>query len=222
VSGDNPARAQIVNLDQRGATPIPCFFNPKELSLTKSNTWKQADKKGSSIPPTEFGGGQPATMTMELLFDTYAQGGKDAADVRAAFTDAIWNLMMVPPTKKDKKNKMGRPPRVQFQWGKILSFEAVITSITQKFTLFNSDGTPVRATLNVTFQQIVDATERPRQNPTSGGVGGERVRTVQDGDTLAWIAYEEYGDPTRRRWDANRLTRVRHLTPGLQLEIPNG
>jgi nucleoid-associated protein YgaU len=131
--------------------------------------------------------------------------------------------MMVDKKLKDKKNKNGRPPRVLFQWGETWSFEAVINSVKQQFTLFLSTGTPVRATLDITFQQVTDTAQLRPQNPTSGGVGGERVWRVSAGDTLAWIAFREYGDSTMWRLiaDANRLTRVRELTPGTMLVIPN-
>ncbi|MBV9280403.1 MAG: LysM peptidoglycan-binding domain-containing protein, partial [Chloroflexi bacterium] len=143
--------------------------------------------------------------------------------VRREYTDAIWELMLVDDRLKDPKSKKSRPPRVRFQWGSAWSFDAVITHISQTFTLFAWNGTPVRAMLDVTFQQIKDERLFPSQNPTSGGVGGERVWTVQEGDTLAWIAYSEYGDPTKWRpiADANRLTNVRRLRPGSVLEIPN-
>src|SRR6266567_3043413 len=115
-----------------------------------------------------------------------------------------------------QSGKKGRPPRVQFQWGEAFSFDAVITSITQKFTLFKENGVPVRATLDVGFQQIKDELDYPNQNPTSGGIGGGREWTVKEGDTLASIAYEEYGDSNKWRpiADANRLTQVRRLRPG--------
>jgi nucleoid-associated protein YgaU len=80
----------------------------------------------------------------------------------------------------------------------------------------------VRATLDVSFQQTKDARLFPPQNPTSGGDGGERSWTVLAGDTIAWIAYRELGDPTewRRIADANGLTAVRDLVPGQVLRIP--
>jgi hypothetical protein len=132
--------------------------------------------------------------------------------------------MMVDETLQDPKSMKGRPPKVRFQWGASWSFDAVIASISQKFTLFLPDGTPVRATLDVAFQQIQDEKLFPKQNPTSGGVGGERFWTVGDGDTLAWIAYKEYGDANRWRLiaDANRLRQVRRLMPGIVLVIPHG
>lgn len=214
-------RAEITNLDKGGAT-IKCMFNPKEYAFSKSNQWKPAANKGTNVPSMDFGGGQPATLTMQLFFDTY-DSDKTAKDVRKEYTDAIWELMMIDASLKDKGSKKGRPPRVHFQWGKAWSFDAVITSIKQTFTLFLWNGTPVRATLDVTFQQVKDAKLFPRQNPTSGGEGGERLWTVNEGDTLAAIAYQEYGDANQWRViaEANRLIHVRRLTPGMVLEIPN-
>jgi nucleoid-associated protein YgaU len=54
-------------------------------------------------------------------------------------------------------------------------------------------------------------------------VGGERLWLVKDGDTLAWIAFNEYADSNHWRLiaDANRLTQVRTLSPGTMLIIPN-
>ncbi|MGC1297586.1 MAG: LysM domain-containing protein, partial [Alloacidobacterium sp.] len=81
-----------------------------------------------------------------------------------------------------------------------------------------------RAVLDVSFQEAQDANLHSKQNPTSGGVGGERIWTVSSGDTLSFIAYSEYQDPTawRQIADANRLTDVRRLACGTQLVIPNG
>lgn len=221
--------ATITKLDKKGSpkgTPIKCMFNPKEYAFTKTNQWKPAANKAVNVPAMEFGGGDPASLTMQLFFDTYDTKDevKYKKDVRKEYTDAIWELMLVDPTLKDKKNTKGVPPTVHFQWGKQWSFDAVIKSLKQNFTLFLPNGTPVRATLDVTFQQVKDAKLFPKQNPTSGGEGGERVWTVNEGDSLAWIAYNEYGDATqwKRIADANRLAQVRRLPPGMVLEIPNG
>ena len=219
MSGTSLAKAKIINLD-KGGTAVPCMFNPKEYAFSKQNNWAQGKGKGANVPPLEFGGGQPATLQMTLLFDTYADG----KDVRAEFTDAIWELMLVDESLKDKKNKKGRPPKVRFQWGEAWSFDAVITSITQRFTLFLPNGTPVRASLDVGFRQVKDEKLFPRQNPTSGGEGGGRLWKVKSGDNLPLIAYKEYGDPNLWRLiaDANQLSKVRRLRSGMVLEIPNG
>jgi len=213
-----PAKALIRPLEG-DKTPIPCLFNPKEYTISRSNSWSVPPAKGNNLGEYEFGGGDPSKMTLQLLFDTFETGD----DVRKVYTDKVWKLMSVNDALIDAQSGKGRPPRVQFQWGKAFGFEAVITSITQKFILFKEDGVPVRATLDVSFQQIKDELFYPPQNPTSGGMGGGRQFTVREGDTLTGIAYDEYGDSSRWRAiaDANRLTSVRRLRPGTVLEIPS-
>jgi len=213
------AKAEIQSVEKNAGTPIKCMFNPKEYVFAKKNKWSPGKAKGGNVPEFEFGGGDPATLTLQLFFDTFETG----KDVRKEHTDGVWKLMMIDEGLTDHTTQKGRPPKVRFQWGKAWSFEAVITSVTQKFTLFKEDGTPVRATLDVSFQQVVDELFYPKQNPSSGGVGGGRQWTVKEGDTLASIAYSEYGDPNRWRpiAEANRLARVRRLRPGTTLEIPN-
>jgi nucleoid-associated protein YgaU len=216
-------KARILNVDAKDKG-VECYFNPKDYTIAKTNSWTRVSVKGSNVAAAEFGGGQPATLTMKLFFDTYAKMGVQADDVREKYTDYVWKLMMVNKELKNPKNKKSRPPQVRFQWGQSWGFLAVITSISQQFTLFLPDGKPVRATLDVTFQQIKDELFYPPQNPTSGGDGGGRLRKVYEGDTLMGIAYDEYGDTGswRRIADANKLTQLRRLPPGMVLVIPNG
>jgi predicted Zn-dependent protease len=219
MSTTSLAKAVIVNLDQ-GGNPIPCMFNPKEYTFTKQNKWSEGKNSGKDVPQLEFSSGQPSKLKMQLLFDTYFKDQQ--TDVRE-YTDGIWELMMVDQNLVDPKTQRARPPMVRFQWGKTWSFDAVIINISQKFILFLDDGTPVRAQLDVTFQQIKDSRQLRPQNPTSGGTGGEQVWTVKEGETLAWIAYKVYRDSNQWRKIAqhNRLTSVRQIAPGTVLEIPN-
>lgn len=218
MSTTSLTKALIINLDT--GQWVECMFNPKEYTFTKQNRWTQGKNSGNDIPQLEFSNGQPATLKMQIFFDTYAS---DKKDVRKEYTDHIWSLMMVDEGLMDQKTKKSRPPMVRFQWGDMWSFDAVITNISQKFILFLDNGTPVRAMLDVTFQQVKDTKQLRPQNPSSGGDGGQRVWTTNAGDTLAGIAYKFYGDTSRWRSiaNANRLTQVRELTPGIRLVIPN-
>lgn len=205
---------------------VTCMFNPTEYTFSKQNVWTQGVSKGSGIGLYEFSTGQASLLRMQLFFNTYFPK-KEAEDVCKKYTRDIWNMMKVDPklaplSSGGDKSK-GRPPLVRFQWGSTKSFKAVIIELSERVTLFLPDGTPVRSTLDVTFQQVQVEGAFPATNPTSGGVGGERIWTVNEGDTLAWIAYKEYGDANLWRLiaDANSLTRVRKLIPGTVLEIPN-
>ena len=201
-------KAQIVNLDTD--EKVDCMFNPKELSLKKTNSWTEEPVKEGDVPTLEFSGGKPIDLKMQLFFDTYYEKGEDVRK----HTNKVWKLLDV---SKDKK----RPPRCQFTWGTYLSFKAVVTSISQTFTLFLSNGTPVRSTLDVSFKQSVDEKKQPRQNPTTISKPGYRTRRVRQGETLDWIAFEEYGDPNRWRFlaDVNKLDDPMSLEEGLVLAI---
>ena len=110
---------------------------------------------------------------------------------------------------------------VEFQWGKTWSFKAVITDISQKFTLFRSDGTPVRATLDVSFLQAKDDGHYPGQNPTTIGRPGYKRWVVKEGDSIDWIAFDEYNDSAMWRFiaETNNLDNPLLLRPGQVLAI---
>ncbi len=224
MQGNSLAVASIIDHDH-GVT-VKCMFNPTDYAFSKHNNWTAGQSKGFNLAQYEFGSGQPTVLQMQLFFDTYSNvksASSTPKDVRKEFTGSVWNMMRIDPALASMSNTQGRPPIVSFQWGSTWTFKAVITDLSERFTLFLPDGTPVRSTLDVTFQQIQDENWYPATNPSSGGSGGERVWVVNDGDTLAWIAYQEYGDTSLWRLiaDANKLSRVRRLTPGMVLEIPH-
>lgn len=202
---------------------IKCFFNPKEYTLSKQNKWEEKTAKGEKVPHMEFGGGGPISLKLQLLFDCneHHPGWADVKDVRT-YTRGLWRLMEVDPKKKNNATKKGAPPHCHFAWGQTWAFEAVIESISEKFTLFRSDGTPVRAIVDVSFKQIKDESKFPGQNPTSGGSPGDRLHTVLEGETLSGIAYAVYRDATawRQIADANDIDDPRRLRPGTQLLVP--
>jgi nucleoid-associated protein YgaU len=96
--------------------------------------------------------------------------------------------------------------------------------MTQKFTLFKKDGTPVRAKVDITFTQYNDIEDykNQAQNPTSGGGPVLRTWQVIRGDRLDNIAADVYGDATRWRQIAeyNGLDNPLALRPGQRIIIP--
>ena len=217
------ARIEVLEGENKG-NKIDCLFNPKEYTIEKTVEWIAPQGAGKNTSKLEFKSGKPATMKVELFFDTYEASEKDVS----VFTKKIFDLMKVDDTLKDKKSKKGRPAKVLFIWGqnkesRRVVFQSVVQSVSAKYTLFLADGTPVRATLNVTFTQIDDSDAQASQNPTSGGIGGERLWTVQEGETLGLIAYKTLGETSAWRSIAlvNHMSKVRRLTPGTVLVIPN-
>ena len=100
-------------------------------------------------------------------------------------------------------------------------FEAVIDKISQRFTMFLADGTPVRATLSVTFTQYKTIQEQLQQ-PRRNSADKTKRRMVEGPDDLWLLADREYGDVARWRHiaRANRIDDPRRLVAGTVLVLP--
>lgn len=189
---------------------ITFLFNPQQLSYTRTVSWGQQGSPLENAPQLTFDRGQSATISFDLIMDTTDTGG----DV-SVHTNAVMALMTVDETKR-------RPPWVQLGWGRLSSFKAVVTSVTVAFTYFASDGTPLRARVNVALKQFQDEGLHPLQNPTSGTRRRERLHVVRPGETLDRIAYQAYGDSTRWRAIAvrNGIQDPMRLPSGMRLVLP--
>lgn len=210
--------ARIFEVDESGnetgGNAVACMFNPYEYTVSKSNTYAEKSRNRSSTPQIEFKKAGAQTLKLSLLFDTY-----EADEDVSLTTNKLWKFME--PKKEGNSDDKKPPPEVAFEWG-VFRFVAVITNMTQKFTLFKKDGTPVRAKVDVTFTQHKDVNDYPGQNPTSGGGPIQRVWSVVSGDRLDTIAATVYNDATKWRTIAhyNNITNPLTLRPGMRLTIP--
>lgn len=208
------APAVIENLSTHAM--VFCMFNPNEYTLAKTNSYSPENVKGKNVPKVKFTQGGAETLKLQLFFDTFAE----KTDVRV-HTERLWQMMMITEDKKNQTNNKSEPPHVAFTWG-TFSFEAVITSLSQKFTLFSKEGMPLRTTVDISFQQVDDKHDHPSQNPTSGGGPLLKTHVVQAQDRLDLIAAKVYGDATQWRLiaRANRLEHPERLREGRRLIIP--
>jgi nucleoid-associated protein YgaU len=216
----NLAAAQICEVTEKGTRKEPglkvlCMFNPYEYRITKTNSFNQKPKNDADVTQAEFQSAGPQTLTLSLYFDTYEEN-KDVSQT----TRELWKFMQTKGQKKSKKGKKVPPPQVAFEWG-VFFFVAYITNMTQTFTLFKDDGTPVRAKVDVTFTQYVDVDDYPSQKKGPGTFYEQAWRVIA-GDRLDTIAGEVYGDPEKWRLIAerNHITNPRALRPGQILQIP--
>jgi nucleoid-associated protein YgaU len=195
---------------------IEVQFNPTEYTLEKSAQIAEIAIYGIDSPILQFIRGQNEKLTLELFFDTTNEGmGEQARDVRD-LTKSIYQLVKIQPKKH-------APPRIRFTWGQGLSFKAIVESVQQKFTLFNPNGIPLRATVSVTFREYKTLEEQLKElNLQSADHTKSYVVTRQE--TLHQIAAKVYDDPSRWREiaDANEdlVTNPRRPVPGTVLEIP--
>lgn len=197
---------------------IPVLFNPEEYTLNKDINYAQASVPGLSGPILQFVNGNLATLEMELLVDSYegyeVSGLKvqPKSDVRD-LTSKITGLMEI-------NSKTHAPPLLLFAWG-TLAFECVLARVSQRFIMFLPDGTPVRARLNVTFNEYLDPeSEARRVNRQTADFSKEHV--VLQGETLSRIAGKLYENAQLWRPIAifNQIADPRAIHAGQRLRVP--
>lgn len=208
TSGPNPPSTTA-----RG-TRIEFQFNPKEIKVSKSALWKSSGSNvNAETSAPEYKGPAPTRMTLEMFLDaSHQENGDVSVQVQKLFDACA-------PTASSKTRDMPLPAFAIFGWDRVY-FRGFIESVTATYTLFRETGKPVRASCTI------ELTETPpgqaRQNPTSGGRGAQgRVQLVA-GDSLAAIAYREYGDAAlwRAIADVNSIDDPLRVRSGTNLLIP--
>ncbi len=228
---ETPTKLKIKPLPPSKLPEITVQFNPTAYSITKPVTWSPQSSTGTSAstasttqsatqinlnaPVLQFGGGGSRTLVLELFFDvTEPVEGKPVDDVRQ-LTNKIVKLTRI-------ERDTNQPPICTVSWGNPLDppefpFIGVVTNLVQNFTLFKSDGKPLRARLTVTFTEWIDREKDLKQTDPE-----QTTRLVKRGDTLSSLAAEVYGDPNLWRIiaQANNLDDPRHLKVSNPLIIP--
>jgi nucleoid-associated protein YgaU len=205
------AKATVTPLDGRSAgNEIAVLFNPTEYTVEYSATYQETAPPGLSNPILQFVNGNARVLTMDLLFDTYTDGG--GSNVLTA-TAPMTDLLSV-------DSGLHAPPRVEFRWG-VFRFVAVVERISQQLTMFRSDGTPVRAKLSVTFKQYKSLADQLR-DPRRNSADKTKRRVLESHDSIWLMAAREYGEP--RFWRAiaraNDIDDPRRIQPGRVLVLP--
>jgi hypothetical protein len=200
---------------------ISCQFNPADLTITKANSWTGPDRVGCNAPSLTFQAGKSGTMTLSLTLDTTHDGTSVTVPV-----NKLLDLMKVDKKLKGaapKQNK-ARPPWVEFRWGDLHTFKAVVERMQVKFTYFASSGMPLRAKVDLSLTQFKDDEEVKNllQNPTSYTPTPHTMHRVVHGETLDRIAASHYADATRWRLiaEANAVVDPLAVPAGTMLVIP--
>ena len=155
------------------APDILLMFNPEEISFTRNVKWDAdpGNRGDYLLPKVNFSGVEPYKFTLkQLLFDTY----ESKESVTEKYIDNIKKGVETIQKKPD-----GRPPVYIFEWGignKKDYFHCVITSLTYKLTMFLTDGTPVRAIVDISLQEV-DRTNLPGTRK-SASTGSDRENSL--------------------------------------------
>ncbi len=222
-------KLEITPLDRSGnrvrSKGFPVLFNPNTYSITKAVTWNSISATGPTsarthrtvnAPTLFFAGGGSRILNLDLFYDVTEPVNDIVSDDVRKETNKVVELTRI-------QRELQRPPAVEISWGAAppagsdFPFTGVLSNLVQRFTLFSSNGKPLRATLTVTVTEFLDPALDQRQTDPEF-----TTRRLKRGDTLSGIAAETYRDPAQWRIiaEANNLDDPRRLDVGRTLTIP--
>lgn len=200
-----------------GGLTVYCSFNPYEYTVSQSNKYDY-QPKANAEEKVEFMSAGFQTLKLSLIFDAY-ENEKTERDVSQT-TRKLWQLMTPDDVYKHQLEKPDAP-FVVFEWG-VFRFFAVITNMTQKFILFDHDGVPLRAKVDITFVQHKSQKEDYQTGGEWQTHSAKSHIPAAVGDRIDSIAAASSGDPANWRdiATANNITNPLALRPGQKLRIP--
>ncbi|MEH2166170.1 MAG: hypothetical protein V7K41_05750 [Nostoc sp.] len=156
------------------APNIEFMFNPTDISFSRTVKWEsqQGNRGTELLPKVNFSGVEPYKFTLkQLLYDTY----ETKESVMTKYIDKIKKGVETIKGSPDK-----RPPVYKLTWGSEY-FYCVITSLTYTLNMFLTDGTPVRALVDISLQEV-DKNNLPK-GKASASKGADRQANQKVGKT---------------------------------------
>ena len=205
--------------------------NPETINFSHTISYKQDQPSGDMGGDLDFDVVKPVTLEFEVLFDrtgaiqTGDVLGNEIALLSGQGVDLDINALKKVVLKYD--GEIHRPKKVKILWGKSmqmlgqLTFRGQLANLSYSYKRFNSFGIPLRASVSLTFQGVLEDQLRAKiKNNNSPDI--TRQLTVKEGDTLPLLSYKVYGDSKYYMavMKANGLVHFRDLQPGQQLVFP--
>jgi hypothetical protein len=148
-------KAKLIALES-AAPDIEFMFNPTQLDFSQQINLNKSSgaRTAKGLPKVSFGYPEPCKLTINnLLFDTYEQG--------TSVLTYLQNFEKAVNFAEAGAGQEKRPPIYVFTWGAQQYLRCFITSLSYSLTMFLPDGTPVRAKINLTLEEVDEPVSQP-------------------------------------------------------------
>ncbi|MGK0290123.1 MAG: LysM repeat protein [bacterium] len=191
---------------------ITVQLNPTSIERKQDITYDHGAPIGSLASESRFVRQEPQSLAFKIIFD-----GTGVLEDTKPVMDQINKLTGVVYTYDGNDHQ---PNIVEISWGSEL-FVGRLDKMDRNFTLYQPDGSPLRAELSLSFIEYVSIKEQTKlANKSSPDL--THIVQVQAGDTLPSLCLRIYRDsqyyPVIAR--INKLTNFRQLKPGSELIFP--
>jgi hypothetical protein len=182
------------DISVEGPRELKFKFNPKDYTIARSVTVEHPNTPtgGATTHHAEYRSTGAATLNTVFFFDAFEELAGDVSE------DVNTILSWTQPTESSIRDERPSPPEVKFEWGAnpfLRTFRGFLTSVSAQYTMFRKNGTPIQARVTVTITDVWNWAI-PGQNPTSRSLNARKTYRLVDGDTLASVAFREWGRAT--------------------------
>lgn len=171
---------------------------------------------GNNQTNSKFVGTAPEELKIEFILDgTQTMEGYLESMKKVAVKDQLKQFI---ECVYDYDGKIHSPRYLKILYGSELKFNCVLTSLDINHTLFNADGSPLRAKITANFlQYVAPETRAKKERNSSPDLTHQRI--VKEGDRLDLMTFEIYDSPSYFLQVAlkNNLTNIRSVKPGSQI-----
>lgn len=196
------------------ANPYTALINPETYTVDIKYEFENGQGQGTTGGQQQFKVKHPEEMSFDFLFDnTGIIDGKPKPNIATDIGNFRKFLM-------DYDGNIHEPRFFKFVWGTDL-FKGRCSGLNIAYKLFNPDGAPTRAVCKVMLKEATEEERRVlEQRDNSPDLTHYRV--VKRGDTLPWMCYHIYGDPSYylEVAAANNLVNFRALKVGDEIFFP--
>lgn len=191
-------------------------INPESFTRNLKVERDTTKGQGNQHTDSKFVGTSPEELKLEFVLDGTA--------TMEGYLDSMKNMPVKDQLKKliecvyDYDSKIHSPRYLKILYGSDFKFNCVVTSLDINHTLFNADGSPLRAKITASFLQYVAPQARARKE-RSNSPDLTHQRVVKAGDRLDLMTFEIYDNPSYLLQVAlkNGLTNIRSIKPGLEI-----
>jgi nucleoid-associated protein YgaU len=191
-------------------------INPEQYEQTLKVEYDVQPAQGAQGVEGRFKSSAPEELKLDFVFDGtntvygYAQEGRSVPEQIDALKGVVYDL----------QGEIHQPRYLKLVW-KDFTFDCILTELKITYTLFDPEGTPLRAKLSCTFLNYRETERRVREEGKSSP-DLTHTRTVHDQDNLPLLTHRIYGAPDYYMEVAlaNNLTSFRRLRTGQTLRFP--
>lgn len=221
--------ADYSDLDMDNDEAYSVLLNPETVNEKYEVKYTETSGSGATSSELKFDKVLPQTYDLNLVFDgTGLLTDDNSLGTNLFSTEEPESVPDQIEKFKDVVLKyvgdVHQPRYIVIVWGATdgdKMFKGRLTNLDINYTLFQADGTPIRAKAKATFKEsITVADQNSEKKDNSPDL--THVRVVKEGDTLPLMTHRIYGDSKYYLEIArvNKLRNFRNLQVGTRLFFP--